>query len=89
MSTVPAMPQDPTLTKLRAQIAANTRWANTVDRSAATAKARQAANDRFERQVDPEGVLAPEERAKRAAQARRAHMQKMSLAAARARAKRR
>lgn len=80
------MHQDPTLTKLRAQIAANTRWANTADRTAATAKARQAAMDRFDKQVDPDGVLAPEERAKRAAKAKQAHMQKMSLAAAKARA---
>ena len=72
-------------TKLRAQIAANTRWANTADRSAATAKARQAALDRYDKMVDPEGILAPEERAKRAASARKAHMQKMALASAQAR----
>jgi len=72
-------------TKLRAQIAANTRWAGTTDRAAATAKARQAAIDRFDKLVDPDGVLPPEERAKRAASARRAHMQKMALASAKAR----
>lgn len=72
-------------TRLRAQIAANARWATTADRSAATAKARQAALDRFERMVDPGGVLAPEERARRAASARKAHYQRMALASAKAR----
>ena len=76
---------DASHTKLRAQIAANARWANTADRSAATAKARQAARDRFDKMVDPDGVLTPEERAKRAASARKAHMQKMALASAKAR----
>lgn len=42
---------------------------------------------RFERQVDPEGVLPPEERAKRAERARRAHM--LTLAAKSAAARRR
>jgi len=43
---------------------------------------------RFERQVDPEGRLGPEERSRRADRARRAHMLKlaeMSAAARRAR----
>lgn len=79
------MPTEQTHTALRAQIAANTRWATTVDRTAATAKARQAAMDRFDKMVDPDGVLTPEERAKRAASARKAHMQKMALASAKAR----
>lgn len=79
------MAQEQTHTKLRAQIAANARWAVTADRAAATAKARQAALDRFDKLVDPDGVLSPEDRAKRAASARRAHMQKMALASAKAR----
>lgn len=34
---------------------------------------------KFERQVDPEGVLSPEERAKRAEAARKAHMAAIRL----------
>jgi hypothetical protein len=59
--------------------AANMRWAYVSDRAAATAPARAASEARFERLVDPDGTLAPEERAKRAANARRAHYQQMAL----------
>lgn len=68
-----------------ASIAAHTRWANTVDRTIATAKARQAFADRFEREVDPDGLLDPFERAKRATNARRAHFQRLALKSAQAR----
>lgn len=68
-----------------AKVAAHTRWANTIDRTAATAKARQAFADRFERDVDPDGTLDPLERAKRAANARRAHFQRLALKSAQAR----
>lgn len=70
---------------LRAQIAAHTRWAYTPDRTAATASARAAFLARFERLVDPDGVLEPAERHKRAENARRAHFASMSLKAAQAR----
>lgn len=73
---------------ISAQIAAHSRWAHTPDRTAATAPARQAFLDRFEREVDPDGVLDPVERAKRAENARKAHFKRMALASARARAKR-
>lgn len=53
-------------------------WANTPDRTARTAKMRAAAQARFEQQVDPDGTLPPQERAKRADMARRAHMAAMS-----------
>jgi hypothetical protein len=72
-----------------AKVAAHTRWANTVDRNAATAKARQAFTDRFEREVDPEGILDPIERAKRAKSARSAYFQRLALKSARARRSRR
>lgn len=65
---------------LRARIAANHRWAFADDRTAATAAARAAADARFERQVDPDGKLPPEERARRAASLRKAHMDAMTLA---------
>ena len=47
--------------------------------------ARMAAEHRFEKLVDPDGVLLPEERAKRAENAKQAHMTRMALAAAKAR----
>ena len=72
---------------LRARIAAHTKWAGVEDRSAATAPARSAFRDSFERAVDPEGVLPPAERALRATHARKAHMLKLALASARARRK--
>lgn len=41
--------------------------------------------DRWEREVDPDGVLDPGERRDRAANLQRAHMSRMGLAAAKAR----
>lgn len=80
--------EPPAERRLRAQIAANERWAKTDDRSAATAPARAAAVARFERQVDPDGVLPPGERAVRAEAARRAHFLRMALKSARSRRRR-
>ncbi len=72
---------------LVARIAAHERWAREADRSAATAKARRALLDRFEREVDPDGTLDPAERAVRAEHARRAFYSRLSLRAAQARSK--
>lgn len=58
---------------LISSIAAHTRWSREPDRSAATAPARKAALERFERQVDPEGTLPAAIRAKMADNARRAY----------------
>ncbi|PWS40623.1 hypothetical protein DKT74_31945 [Streptomyces sp. ZEA17I] len=71
---------------LLAQIAAHTLWANCEDPAAHTAPARKAFLDRFEREVDPDGTLTPEERARRAEHARRAYFKRLALASARARA---
>lgn len=68
-----------------ARIAANTRWSQTEDRSAATQPARDAMYRKFEDQVDPERVLLPEERARRVASARKAHFQRLALKSAQAR----
>lgn len=62
----------------RARIGAYTSWANTVDRTARTRPARDGFLARFERQVDPDGVLPPAERHARAEAARKAHMARMS-----------
>lgn len=71
--------------RLRSQIAAHESWARTDDRSARTAKARKAALDRFEREVDPTGELTPQERAKRAEHARKAYFARLALKSAQAR----
>jgi hypothetical protein len=71
--------------RLRARIAANTRWAFEPDRTAATAAARRARDEKFLQLVDPEGVLDPRERALRAEAARRAHFLRMAAASAKAR----
>lgn len=62
-----------------ARIAANAKWA-TTDRSQGTAAAREAFLARFERQVDPDGLLDPAERSRRAESAKRAHFQRMAYA---------
>lgn len=74
--------------KLRAQIAANESWARTENRSARTAPARLALMEKFELQVDPDSVLLPGERAKRAESARKAYYQRLALKSAQARRRR-
>jgi hypothetical protein len=75
----------PSQRRLRAQIAANIGWSETPDRTARTAPGRQAAEERFFQLVDPDGTLDPAERARRAANARRAHFQRMAFKSAEAR----
>ncbi|WP_433368441.1 hypothetical protein ACQPZX_41570 [Actinoplanes sp. CA-142083] len=82
--------ESPTERSLRARAAAFTRWAKIDDRPAATAAARTAARNRFEKQVDPDGVLTEGERTRRAEMARRAFyadMARKSVAARRRRKK--
>lgn len=69
-----------------ARLAAHTRWAY-EDRVAGTAPARRGFEARFEKLVDPDGVLDPAERARRAESARKAHFIRMSEKAAKARRK--
>ena len=78
----------PAQRSLRGQIAVHESWAHTPDRAARTAKARQAALDRFEREVDPNGELTPQERAKRAEHARKAYFARLALKSAQARKRR-
>ena len=73
---------------IRGRIGAYESWARTEDRAARTWPARKAALDRFERVVDPDGVLPPQERAKRAEWARKAHKQRLALKSAAARQRR-
>ena len=73
---------------MRARVAVHTSWAHTVDRAARTAPARDAAFARYERQVDPDGVLPPDVRRQRAEHARKADMQRLAMKSAQARRKR-
>lgn len=70
---------------LIAQLAAHESWAKTPDRTARTAKARRALEDKFAREVDPDGLLSPAERAKRVENARKAYYARLALKSAQAR----
>ncbi|MFG2167414.1 hypothetical protein [Micromonospora chersina] len=67
------------------RIGGYTSWSRTIDRAARTAPARQAALDRFERQVDPDGTLSPDVRAQLAQAARSAYMARLAYLSAEAR----
>ncbi|MFD4432892.1 hypothetical protein [Nocardia sp. NPDC058497] len=73
---------------LQARIAAHESWARTPDRAARTAKARSAMESKFDRIVDPDGLLSPEERAYRSGQARKAHYTRLALKSAQSRRRR-
>ncbi|WP_406237502.1 hypothetical protein [Nocardia sp. NBC_01009] len=73
---------------LQARIAAHESWAKTDDRAARTEKARAAMASKFDRLVDPDGLLSPEERAYRADQARKAHYTRLALKSAQSRRRR-
>lgn len=75
----------PTERSLRSQIAAHDSWAKTENRTDRTAPARKAFDDRFEREVDPDGVLTEAERARRAEHARKAHFKRLALKSAKSR----
>ncbi|MFC1935258.1 hypothetical protein ACFLX9_00605 [Chloroflexota bacterium] len=59
------------------------------DSRVTTAKARAKFLSRFEREVDPDSKLPPEERERRAQAARKAHFTKLAFKSAQARARRR
>ncbi len=67
-----------TVKDINKQIAAQVSWSRTTDRSARTRPARQAFLGRFEREVDPNGVLPPAERSRRAQHALRAYMLRLA-----------
>jgi hypothetical protein len=77
---------DPQERTLRASLAAHTSWANTLDPASRTAKARAAANGRFEQQAREKHPNASEEQIARVAEhLKSAHFRRLALAAARAR----
>lgn len=58
------------------------------ERRARTHAGRQKFEERFEKQVDPDGVLDPVERAKRAAVAKQMYFKELAIRSAKARARR-
>ncbi len=68
----------------RARVAAYTMHSKHDSRKI-TAPARAAALSRFEKQVDPDGILSPDERARRAEHARRAYFIGLARKSAQAR----
>ncbi len=67
------------------RIAAEISWSRTRDRSARTKPARDAFLRRFEREIDPDNTLPPDERRRRAQHALRAHMLRLAKRSIRAR----
>lgn len=79
--------ESPAERALRARSAAYMKWALTDDRQAATAPARAAARNRFEKLVDPDGTLTEAERTRRADMARKAFYADMARKSAASRRK--
>ena len=71
---------------LRARMAAHLLHARLKDPAEQTASARAAFLSRFEREVDPDGVLQPAERFRRAEHAKKAYFLRLALASRKARA---
>lgn len=65
---------------LNGKIGAHESWARTKDRAGRTENARNAAFERFLKEVDPDGVMSTEDRVKAAENAQRAHMLRMTRA---------
>src|ERR1700745_1439611 len=77
------MPENsPELRTLYARLGAYEMWAKCKDRTAHTANGRKAFDARFEREVDPDGTLAPPERDRRAKAARKAYYIRLSIKSA-------
>jgi hypothetical protein len=72
---------------LRARLAAHKLHSQVADPSAHTSPARQKFLASFELEVDPDGVLPPEDRKRRAQHALKAHMSRLALASSQARKK--
>ncbi len=77
--------KDPNARRLIASMGANALYAAGADPVLQTEAARAGQQRRFERLVDPDGVLDPVERARRAEYARKLHMQRMALKSVQAR----
>ncbi len=82
-----ARPRSTGPSALRARLGALTQHARYDSRETTTA-ARASFLSRFEQEVDPDGVLDPLERAKRAEYARRAYFTRLALLSVQARSRR-
>lgn len=71
--------------RINGSIGGHTSWSHTTDRPARTAPARQGFQQKFEREVDPDGTLDATTRAQMAESAFKAHMARMALASVKAR----
>lgn len=69
----------------RHQIAAFESWAQTTDRTARTAAAREGLQAKFEREVDPDGVMDPVTKAKAVEAHRKAYYLRLAQLSAQAR----
>lgn len=79
---------NPSEKSLRARVAAHSRWAEVKDRTAATAAARAAAEDRFLREAREKfGDLPPDELRIRADHLRKAYFSRLALKSAQSRRK--
>ncbi len=74
---------------LQARMAAHALHARIEDPTAYTAPARKVFLSRFEREVDPEGLLTPQERARRAEHAKKAYFLRLAAESSKARSKKR
>jgi hypothetical protein len=72
----------PSQRRLVARLAAHESWSRTPDRTTRTAPACEAFLAKFDDLVDPGRKLAPEERGRRAANARKAHFSRLALKSA-------
>ena len=79
----------PAQRSLRVLLAAHTHQSDAETQQAQAEQVDRASRDRFAEQVDPDHTLKPEERAKRARNARRAYYTALALRSSRARAIRR
>ncbi|MFI6861799.1 hypothetical protein ACIBKZ_18185 [Streptomyces sp. NPDC050421] len=81
---------NPTERSMRARLAAHISWANTLDPASRTAKARAASMGRFEKQGREKHPDATEEQIARVAQhLKSAYFQRLALASAKSRRKKR
>lgn len=86
---MPGSSLTPAERKLRASLAAHTRWAHTstAERRRQADRGHAALLARFAAEVDPVGTKTPEERDKLARNLYAAHMKRLALASAKARRK--
>jgi hypothetical protein len=75
----------PALLVLRTALAAARDWADPENQAARAAALRRVIHDEFDRQVDPDGTLRPDERGRRAYNARCAHFALLTYRSSRAR----